>query len=124
MDFDVIKAMSPAMQRSYGALLLQDRLANITSGEWQPQGAASHDIRFARTIHCSDGEVAKVCSFSSSRESEALANAQLIAAAPKLAKAAFLALSLLCDRFPHEHGSPEVGVAWGALDEALRAAFA
>lgn len=34
MEHDVIKAMSPAMRRSYGALLLQDRMSKVTQGPW------------------------------------------------------------------------------------------
>ncbi len=123
MEHDVIKAMSPAMQRSYGALLLQDRLLNFTQGPWAVFGTPSQDIRFARSVHARSEEVAKIRSMPSSREDEALANAKLIAAAPKLAKAAFLSLALICDRFPHGHGCPDVGLAWAALDEALRLGF-
>jgi len=123
MEHSVIKAMSPSMQRSYGALLLQDRLSTVTQGEWSLVGAPSQDIRYVREILCGAEGVAKVCSLPSTREHEALANAKLVAAAPKLAKASFYALALVCDRFPHQHGCADVGQVWGLLDEALRAAF-
>lgn len=120
---EIVEAMSPSMQRSYGALLLEDRLAKVTSGSWEAHGDPSRDIRFVQTIRGGDMEIARVASLSGSREDEALANTKLIAAAPKLARAAFLALALICDRFPHEHGSADVGLAWEALDNALRHAF-
>lgn len=123
MELNVIKAMSPAMRRSYGALLLQDRMFKVTQGPWMLFGNPSQDIRFAQSVHAGSEEVAKIRSLPSAREDEALANAKLIAAAPLMAKAAFLSLALLCDRFPHEHGCADVGLAWGALDEALRLAF-
>ena len=120
---DVIEAMSPSMKRSYGALLLKERLAIVTSGNWVSYADPLGDIRFVQTIRGGDVEIARVTTLSSSREDEALANAKLIAAAPLLARAAFLALAMICDRFPHDHGGSDVGLAWGALDNAIRHAF-
>jgi hypothetical protein len=50
------------------------------------------------------------------------ANARLIAAAPDLLAAAQLALQLIRDTWIEEHGSEQVGRAWGALHDAIEAA--
>ncbi|MDF1551898.1 MAG: hypothetical protein P1P84_02495 [Deferrisomatales bacterium] len=47
------------------------------------------------------------------------ANARLIAAAPELLEAAERALALIRDTWIMEHGNPQVGKAWGALEAAI-----
>jgi hypothetical protein len=49
-------------------------------------------------------------------------DAVLIAAAPDLLAAAQLALQLIRDTWIEEHGSEQVGRAWGALHDAIEAA--
>ena len=50
---------------------------------------------------------------------EDMANARLIAAAPELLDACRVALSVFKAQFPYEHGNPEVGSAWGALEDVI-----
>lgn len=49
-------------------------------------------------------------------------DACLIAAAPLAEVACELALQLIKDNWPEEHGSEQVGMAWGALEAFLKAA--
>jgi len=53
---------------------------------------------------------------------EQQANAYLIAAAPDLLEACQLALSLIRETFPFEHGRENVGLAWGSLEDAINKA--
>jgi hypothetical protein len=53
---------------------------------------------------------------------ETAANALLIAAAPDLLAAAQLALALIRDHWIEDHGSEQVGRAWGALHDAINKA--
>lgn len=50
------------------------------------------------------------------------ANARLIAAAPDLLAACSLALDLIRDQWPAEHGDAQVGAAWAACERAIRSA--
>jgi hypothetical protein len=52
-------------------------------------------------------------------KNEVMANARLIASAPELLDACRVALSVFKAQFPYEHGNPEVGCAWGALEHAI-----
>jgi hypothetical protein len=54
---------------------------------------------------------------------DALANARLIAAAPELLAACRLALGVFRTQFPLEHGNPEIGEAWGALESVMERAI-
>jgi ribosomal protein S18 acetylase RimI-like enzyme len=53
------------------------------------------------------------------KDNEARSNALLIAAAPELLEAAKRALGLIRDTWNMEHGNPQVGKVWGALETAI-----
>ena len=49
-------------------------------------------------------------------------NARLIAASPDLLEACRLALQLIRDNWPVDHGCEQIGQAWGALETAIQKA--
>lgn len=53
---------------------------------------------------------------------ETVENARLKAAAPDLLVAARIALQLIRDTWIEDHGSEQVGDAWGALESAIKKA--
>ncbi|OLP04631.1 hypothetical protein [Rhodoferax antarcticus] len=55
-------------------------------------------------------------------EAVSLANANLICASKDLLRAAKIALQLVKDHWPEEHGQRDVGVAWGSLEDVIKKA--
>ena len=53
---------------------------------------------------------------------ETQANARLIAASPDMLEACRLALQLIQDNWPEDHGCEQIGQAWGALETAIQKA--
>ena len=47
------------------------------------------------------------------------ANARLCSASPELLDAALMALRLIKDTWIEEHGNRQVGMTWGALEQAI-----
>lgn len=94
-----------------------------TPGPWSAECALSSDlfnIRYVTGLNCE-----KVCDVNHRVEMPqevALANAKLIAASPDLLEAARLALQLIKDTWIEEHGNQQVGMAWGALEQAINKA--
>ena len=81
-----------------------------TPGPWEVSKIGNPYQQFM--VYDSDGR--NICN-----TVEGEANARLIAAAPELYDACKLALALIKDHWPYEHGNPQVGDAWGALETAI-----
>lgn len=88
-----------------------------TPGPWYPvKLGASPDHSWAI-----DGELHEVARLPewTDNQAEAEANARLISAAPELLDACKAALAMFKGQFPLEHGNPELGATWGALEDAI-----
>lgn len=85
------------------------------------RGPGVSEVTGVTLVDAKNQPVAYVCGAAFSRP-DAARNIGLMAAGEELLEAAEAALQLIIDHWPHEHGNPQVGNAWGLLHSAIEQA--